>query len=189
MYNEGRYRVKITGQALTENKKGNPEVQLTILPVGWYEPQSDKPEPYAFQFPRTIFLTLTDATIGDEKAPGWVLHTLHYLGFRGTSFAALDPNVDGAFVFVGMELDATCRHDTYEGKTREKWAILRSGEARATKAIEKKAIRQLDSRFSKVLKSMAAKPAPAGAVDPAGEAELAAETPADATPAASDIPF
>lgn len=173
MYDEGRFRVRIVDQQFGENKKGNPELQLIAQPIGYYNQGDEEFTPAYFQWPRTIFLTLTEGTLGTPDNPGWVMQTLKFLGFSGTSFSALDPNADNAHKFAGLEVDALCKHDEYDGKTREKWSILKPGGSRPQIGkIEKKSVRQLDAKFGKVLKAVATEaPVAVMAAEPAGDSE------------------
>jgi hypothetical protein len=154
MYEEGKYKARITGQTIGENKKGNPEIQLYIQPIGYYTPQGL--EAGSYQWERTVFLTLTDKTIGTEKDPGWIMKLLWFLGFEGKSFAQLDQDHEQPHSFVGQEVDALCQHDNYQGKAIEKWSILTGGAQRpAVKALANKGLRALDAKFGKVLKGHA----------------------------------
>lgn len=154
-YEEGNYKAEITGQALVSNKKGNPELQLVIAPTTFEAPNGEQ-EPVRKTYPRTIYLTMTDATLGTESNPGWVFQTLQHLGFNRPSFSALDPADDNHQSFVGQTIEVSCKHDEYNGQNREKWSIYRTGATKTQgEPMEKKAIRQLDTKFSKLLKSTA----------------------------------
>lgn len=162
-YEANRYKVKITNQVLTENKKGNPELQLTVQPIAVYE-RGEFSE-FAGPYERTVYITLTDGTIGTPDSPGWALQLLEFLGFNGQSFAQLDPADDNAISFIDTVVDARCVIDTYNGVEREKWDIIRPGRMTAT-TIDKKSIRALDAKFGKTLKSISKKqPVGAGVGD------------------------
>jgi hypothetical protein len=161
-FEQGKYKVRIEAQSLGENSKGNPELQLRLKILGYYE-KNEFCEIDA-EYPRTVYLVLTDATIGTSDKPGWVLQVLRALNFNGTSFAQLDPEHKDAVSFVGLEVDARCDHETWQGKEREKWSILRDGggSTKARKPLEKKSLRALDAKFSKLLKATRPEPALAG---------------------------
>lgn len=151
-YDRGKYRVKVVDQKLGENSKGNPEIQLVVQPLGIYAADGQVSTMH-FPYTRTIFLVLTEGTIGTADQPGWVLLTLQYMGFNGKSFGDLD----GSWKCVGNEYDAICAHEEYEGKEREKWSIHRpasAGQGVAHKPLEKKGLRALDAKFGKVLKAV-----------------------------------
>jgi hypothetical protein len=158
-FDEGKYRVRIENQAISEGKKredgteSNPSIELQIMPIGKYE-QNELESVYA-QYGRTIFLPLSEGTIGTAENPGWVLLTLRYLGWKGESFAELDPSNSPCHSFVGVECDAICQHDEYQGKQKEKWSIFRprqQGEGYG-KPIDKKGLKTLDAKFQKALRA------------------------------------
>lgn len=175
-HEEGKYRAKIVGQQLGENKHGNPELQLEIQLLAFYV--QGEPQTYHDDWTRTIFLPLTPGTLGTESKVGWVTETLHSLGFQGTSFSQLDPAQEDHHSFVELEIDALCRHSEFQGKRNEKWSVLRPGGNKLpVKALEKKGLRALDAKFGKVLKSLGDKPKPVAADGSNGQA------------ANSDVPF
>lgn len=177
-YEAGKYRAKIVEQRFGENNKNNPEVQLEIQLLGFYV--DGEPQAISSEWNRTIFLTLTQATIGSEGKPGWVLETLRYLGFNGASFSQLDPSQEDHHSFVDLEIDALCQHTEYQGKKQEKWSVLRPGGNKPqVKVIEKKGLRALDAKFGKVLKSLQEKPKPVAATTESGEDQTSK----------ADIPF
>jgi hypothetical protein len=169
-FDAGKYRILTTRQALVENKKGNPEFQLSFKPIE-YHPTKGEPDEINVGYERTQFMTMTDATMGTPEKPGWVLQTLTALGFNGSSFGQLDPEHKNHISFVDRDdLFAICTHEDYDGKTREKWNILRPNGAEGGKPIgkpiEKKSVRTLDSKFKKVLSAFA-KSQPSQAQEPA----------------------
>lgn len=151
-YDEGTYRCKLGRQLLAENNHGNPEVQIPCWPLAKME-QDQTETPVNADRPRTVFLTITEGTIGDASRPGWVLLTLQFLGFNGTSFGQLDPGEPNSISFEDKEVLCSCTHNEYNGKTTEKWAIVRPGSQFQGKPAPKKAVRELDAKFSKLLKS------------------------------------
>jgi hypothetical protein len=158
-YEEGRYRGEIVAQALGENKNGNPEIQITATVLALHRPDNSGTDPVP-NYERTVFMTITDKTFD------WVLETLRSLGWQGTSFKELDPQMEGHFSFVGVECDLLCKHSEWNGTVREKWSILRQGGNRPqVKPLEHKAVRALDAKFGKKLKELAKGPkaAPAAA--------------------------
>ena len=181
-----RYFAKITSQALTRNKKGNPEVQLTVLPLGQYDMDGNY-EPRSFQWERTVFLSLTDKTIGTAHEPGWVLETLRFLGFKGDSFSKLDPAVEGSHSFVDKEVDVLCKTTKWDRKTIEKWSFLRAGGKRTeAKPVAAKEVRALEP-VGQVLKATA-KAAPPTA-KPKAERQPGEDDGLDPQEDPNDIPF
>ncbi len=180
-YTPGRYRVRIVAQTLTENKRGNPELQLKVQPIGYYE-QNGEYVQHDFPYQRTVYLTLTEGTIGTPDKPGWIMELLRFMGFDGSSFGQLDPEAKDAVSFIGHEHDAICVVGDYESKEREKWSIYRGGSGAAAKPMEKKCIKALDAKFKALLKARDKKQKDASP-QPAPEPAMAA------APAGEDIPF
>jgi hypothetical protein len=163
-FDEGLYKCRITQQALVDGEKKSdgketaPSVQITVLPIGFYDSQGNYQE-HDFGWERTIYLYLTPETVGTDPAkPGWVLETLRYLGFNGASFALLDPTTEAGCDFRDKEVDCLCRHDEYQGKQREKWSIFRPREKKEYTPPAPKVVRTLDAKFGKLLKSSAPPP-------------------------------
>ena len=160
---QGRFHCKVVGQFLSAAKSGNEQFALQFEPIGQINPAD--PEGELLNCPvgksRTMYRAITPKTID------WLKKDLKYLCERGgitprfTSFADLCPNTPGFTDFTNIEFEAWCDHETYEGKTREKWNIA-SGSAEA-KPLEPAAMRKLDALFGKELKSLSGEPAkPAG---------------------------
>lgn len=186
-YDQGRYSARITGQTLAVNRSGNPELQLQITPYQFH--RQDGPVQLGTDWPRTVYLALTEATLGTTDRPGWVLSTLSYLGFAGTSFAELDPENPDHHSFIGRDVEARCTHDAYEGKEREKWTISRPGGSAATGGrIDKKGLRALDARFGKLLKTLATKRHGQSATSPAPSSPPSAAAPKQPQKADSSYP-
>lgn len=73
-YESGKYKARVTNQALVTNNKGNPEFKLVIKPIAFVIEGQENP--FEGDYNRTIYLTLTDATLGTPTKPGWVMQTL-----------------------------------------------------------------------------------------------------------------
>ena len=72
-FEQGKYRIRITAQAITENKNGNPEVQLTFDIIGQY--RDNKPVMISAEYPRNrSYLVLPNKADGSRRTnePGWV---------------------------------------------------------------------------------------------------------------------
>lgn len=149
-YDVGNYNVICTGSSLGENKKGNPELQIRFKPT---HQLADNGEPVALPltWERTIYLTFTEATMGTESEPGWVLQTIAALGFTGQSFGDLEKHN-----FTGTPFQARCEHDEWDGKEKEKWSVNRARTPKPVKPVEKKTLRTLDAKFGKALKAASA---------------------------------
>jgi hypothetical protein len=85
-----------------------------------------------------------------EKTIDWVTASLRHIGFTASSFSKLDPSVEGYQNLAGIEFEASCSHDSYNGKEKENWQILRG--KTQVKAPEKAKLRELDAKFGSVLR-------------------------------------
>jgi hypothetical protein len=158
-YAPGKYACQITNQALgetTSTKK--PQFVLQFKVLGLVDPANPANYiPATAQYDRTSYRVITDKTID------YFIEDLRAMGFQGTSFKHLDPKSEGFHDFVGLDLDMVCTHDTYEGKTNEKWNIARSSDF-SVEALEPAKVRELDNLFGANLKAMkktnGAKPQP-----------------------------
>lgn len=141
----GRYRVKIVGACLGESKSsGTPQVEIGIQVEGLYTNgtlhRADGPD-------RTVYLSLTEGTLGSASEPGWVWQTLTDLGFVGPTFADLQP-------LVGQVRDAQMETQEYNGSSQEKWSIYRRRGSTAMRPAEPKTVRQLGAKFGGLLKTV-----------------------------------
>lgn len=148
-YQPGRYRLKTLGAALGESKGGTPQIELGVEVLGFYVPDGSFVEGGG---DRTIYLALTDGTLGTPDSPGWVYQQLLDLGWEGRSFVELGP-------LAGHVRDGECKHEAYEGKVAEKWSLFRRRGAEAQRPIQDRSLRQLNSKFAGLLKLGKAKQA------------------------------
>lgn len=155
MYDEGRYKVRITGAALGESQPKDDgsttphielylEIQGMITADGSILPDNN-PEP------RTTYMPLTDATLGTPQAPGWVTLTLTDLGFTWKSYEDLA-------ALTGKIRNAQCKHDMYSGEAKEKWSVYRENRS-PQRPLEPKGVRTLNSKFGHLLKAYTHGPA------------------------------
>lgn len=164
-YKEGNYWVRVVGQSFGFTKNDNPELKLEI------EVEQGGPTRYI----RFYF---------SEKAAPISIRQLQELGFDKPSFRYLDPSTEGYHDFTGVEFDAYCKFEEYDGKVVERWAKSMVEEK---KSIDSEAIRKLDSMFGQYLpkkKAAPAKPAAKPAQKPAESQPAAVASAAD-----DDIPF
>lgn len=147
MYAVGKYRARVTAQALAPSKsKQTPQFVLTFQPIGMYDPSKPDGElAHCDAYERSIFRAITKGTID------FVMEDLEALGFQGTSFSELDPNNGNHHSFVDQEIDVYCKHEEYQGKQQERWNISRGGGLQL-EPMAKKDLATLDSLFGKKLK-------------------------------------
>jgi hypothetical protein len=154
----GRYRAKVLYHTMNVNSAGNPELRLSVLPIGGTDNQPLPPGYTAT--PITIFLTITPGTMeiplteqelreGANPKPGWVLQTLRHLGFESEDLTTLDPASDCCHVFTGREIIILGSEDEYKNKKRIRWNIVRL-DAEAKK-VASGTLAGLSARFAKVL--------------------------------------
>jgi hypothetical protein len=130
---------------------------------------------------RTVYLYLTD------KALDMTAEVLAFLGYDKDSLRWLDPAKDGFFNFAGKRVDLWCKHQEYEGETKEKWSISRPFPDATP--LDEKEMRRLDTLFGKSIKTK--KPTANGSTTPKPEPAAAVATlpPHPAPPPDDEIPF
>lgn len=179
-YQQGRYRGRVTKQAMGETSKGNPQFVLTFLVIGVYE--GDDLETCSQSYERSVFRVINENTIK------YVLEDLKQLGYTRDSFKFLDPSATNFHNFAGEEYDFVCDHETYEGKDREKWQLARDGSGFEVKPLASDKMRKLDALFGKGLRASAPL-----ASAPRGRAQSSAAVAEDDgppnTPIDDDVPF
>tara|TARA_Y100001963_G_scaffold151549_1_gene234590 strand:- start:101 stop:646 length:546 start_codon:yes stop_codon:yes gene_type:complete len=140
------YRCTVTNQVLTKSKeKGTPCLLLTVVPNVFLAANGDEEDlGLNEQFCRLIYIYITEKTID------YALEDLARLGFSGNKFSQLNPDNDDHHSFVGDVVECYCKHETYEGETRERWRL--SSRQRA-EALDDKQLSELDVLFGKQMKS------------------------------------
>jgi len=164
-YEPGVYQAEVLGQEFRPStSKGTPGFHLKIRPEGG-----------AYERELTFWIT--------EKTAEYVARDLAKLGFRGSSFAELEPGTPNYHSFAGDTITVVCSHEksnTDPNKVFERWQLPYEG-GETGEPMASKDVRKLDALFGKHLKR-AAKAAPA---------ESKPITPEDAKAEAddSDVPF
>lgn len=153
---QGKFYCRVVGQGLSVAKSGNEQFWIQVEPIGQINP-ADPESPDLLRCPqgktRTIYRAITDKTID------WIKRDLEYLMERsGKSggiggFEYLDPNTPGYVDFTNAEVEATCDHEDYQGKTQERWNLA-SGTGMQAKPLEEKSVRKLNAMFGKELRSI-----------------------------------
>lgn len=125
----GRYQVRILDTALTQSKNGNDQVVVRFEPAGQYDGAGA--ELYELDDAqrgqsRRAWLTLTDATRERRMAE------LLALAPEMEDVTQFDrESAGGRFIdLAGRECDMTCRYDTFQGRTTEKWEMAVGGPGR-----------------------------------------------------------
>lgn len=149
---QGEYVATITTWGLGESRhKKTPEFTIRFRPIGKVNPND--PEGDLIQCPddeRSLYRYITQKTIDFFR------EDLEYLGYDKESFKYLNPDVSGAHDFSGKQINVRCDYEEFEGKTREKWKLVRGG-VQELVPLEDKKVRELDALYGKSLKSLASK--------------------------------
>jgi hypothetical protein len=146
-YDEGKYRCRITAQALGKAKTGTPQfiLKFLVLGVSLGEQEYDQ----TTQYERTMYRAITEKTIE------YVKEDLQAIGFNRESFKYLDPNQNDFQDFTGAELTMYCSHENDQnGDMRERWGIDRGARGLKVDPLEPKGMRELDALFGKHLKGL-----------------------------------
>ena len=155
VYNaEGRYRARIGLAKLVKSKSGNMQIRMSLEILGRYSNDGQQLHPCSHegQYAPSMYLTITDQTMGSADQPGWLYDTLTHMGFNG-DFASLA-------IVEGYEGDFVCKHEAdLKGQFRESWSLQRPRSEGPD--VDKSEIRQLNTRYSRLFKRAPAAPAPA----------------------------
>jgi hypothetical protein len=152
-HDKGAYRVKIVSAEMSEakNEKHTPQLELALDLIGIYGEDQQVYECKKGRYPPIVYLSITDATMGNEAKPGWVAETLAHVGFDG--------NFDEIGQLEGRECDAYCNYERdQKGQERERWSISRPSSGRQLRPPEKKVVRSLTAKFGKVMKKLVTDP-------------------------------
>jgi hypothetical protein len=152
-YDIGLYVGECIEQGLQKASTGTPQIVFKVKILGEPDGQGGY-NPCTQQYQRTIYMPLTAGTAS------FVTEALERIGFRGTSFAALDPSSPAFQDFKGEQFELWCAHKEYNGDYSEKWSISTGGKSKADVVpLSKQEMRALDNLFGKNLKGKAAQPA------------------------------
>ena len=135
----GNYKGKIVSAITSQAKSGNNQVEIEFDIVagkdgGQWSPIDGER--------RRVFLSLS------EKARAYSEDKLESIGFKG-DYAAI--KFDDALVADGVEL--VCRHEEYNGSTREKWDFASWGAPREVAAAPADEIKRLNALYAQRMKS------------------------------------
>ena len=146
-YKPGNYIGEVLEQGLSKSSKGNPQFILRVKVLGT-PLENDEYEEDKMQYSRTIYYTLTDATIG------FVAEALEILGYQGDGIGPLDPAHPKHQSFVGQQVNLYCKHeDNDKLDTVERWSINNgSGATLKLIPLDAKEIKRWDALFGKALK-------------------------------------
>ena len=107
----------------------------------------------------------------NDRNAAWLSDVVLGLGYDGEDLLGLDPDLDGAHDFTGVEFLAECKHSEYQGQIRENWSVFQP----RRKSLAKERVHDLNERLGHVFREAKARKA-------------AKATPRPDVPA-GDIPF
>ena len=147
-FDKGMYRVKVTRWGLTKARTGNTQFVISFKPIGFIDPSYPQGEygPCS-DHERSIFCVITDKTIDR------VVSDLRHLGYEQDNFDGLNPLDPAAHNFEGLEFDAECFFENYQGQQKEKWQFGWGGGGMEIKPLESNEIKKLNALFGKKFKS------------------------------------
>lgn len=178
VYEEGRYRIKITDQQFGHNRNGKACAAVEFSPQEWltdseghHRNEKIDGDTIGRRSASYFFANDENARISIEQLRG--------LGWKGESFDDLTAWKE----LIGKELIAKCVYETFlndkaEQIQTERWTIFTAGKPLSERVTrpEAKATRELQSRFGNLLKGTATPaPTPAGRRKPKDEAQPAEE--------------
>lgn len=116
-YPEGSYELEVLGQTFAESKAGNPYLAVKIKVNKLEKTKNGSPVPAGLIMDghRFINLHFTEGTIERTKA------FLKDAGYRGSDLRTLDAKHPQPASLAGYKFKGSCKHETYEGKTRDKF--------------------------------------------------------------------
>lgn len=173
-YRPGLYHCVTTSASLGVAKTGTPQVVVELRIYAMYQ---NGPGLVDIDGPgATMYLPLTDKTLGTPSVPGWVYSALLMLGWSGESFTDLSS-------LVGREADFHCKHEEHEGKMSEKWSL--SGPRLAPPTVGDDLARRFGSLMQSARSANAKKPK----VDDRGPRGYEGKAKQAVLDTGSDIPF
>ena len=154
-FEEGRYRGRVLGQALTESGgKACAEFTFWVTHKLGAGGLAAVPNGGAR---RTVRLWLTEAGIRGARV------TLEQLGSAPERVGQLDPYAPDAVHYTGRGAELECVHREYEGQVREDWNVARPQPAK----LPADRVAELDAQFGPLLKGEPGSPQVPPAAPPA----------------------
>lgn len=190
-YQPGTYAVEIVKQKMAKARTGNPQVIISFVPYAKVNEGVPEDSPNRLQdlggdqYERSAFWVVTDNTVD------WVIDKLERIGIQNIgSWSEIDEDNPNCCDVRRRHVCMVCRHETYEGKTREKWDLRGGGGELQIEELDQNAMRELDAQFGRFLKKNAT---PAAAVTQPVRPEQQAPAPTEPdlapTGTADDLAF
>jgi hypothetical protein len=151
MYDEGVYRVGARTWGYRETTNGHDQFEMTFDVLGKVDRNNlEEPARPCEAGVRSWSITLTN-----EVAASWLGDVVLSLGYEGEDLLGLDPDLDGAHDFTGVEFLAECKHGEYKGQPREDWSVYQP----RRKPLAKERVHDLNERLGHVLREAKARKA------------------------------
>jgi hypothetical protein len=145
-HEEGEYAARILSARLGKSKtKETPQIEIE-LDILWRKLNSSETEDVTpSRYPPMLYMSLTDATMGDPDNPGWVAGVLRHLGF------ANDWEDFGSI--INKQVEVYNRHESKIGESEsyDRWSIItpRQPKAPPTRSDVRQAANQWGKLFNK----------------------------------------
>jgi hypothetical protein len=167
VYDEGVFKVRALSWGYKETTNGYDQFEMTGEVLG----EVDRNNPEDPARPCEAGVRSWSITLKDESNAAWLTDVVLSLGYDGEDLLGLDPDLDGAHDFTGVEFLAQCKHSEYKDQIRENWSVFQP----RRKSLAKERVHDLDERLGHVFREAKARKA--------AKATPKAEVPA------GDIPF
>jgi hypothetical protein len=115
MYEEGIYSVAVLSWRYLETSNGNDQFEMTFRVRG----KVDRNNPEGPAQPCEEGIRSWSITLTNESNAAWLTDVVLSFGYEGEDLLGLDPDLDGAHDFTGVEFFAECKHSDYQGRLRE----------------------------------------------------------------------
>lgn len=148
--NEGLYRVRAVSQGFQTNDKGNHLFALLVEVFAMVHPDGDVSISPPKRRTMRYYLSKDNGAVKNEKSILKLISDVAAIGKPVTSFQHLDPRAQQHVDLTGVEFEAECTHDDYQGRSYENWRIP-SVEYALPNQADSKFLRELDALFAKQL--------------------------------------
>jgi hypothetical protein len=152
VFEEGIYQVEALTWGFKETTNGFDQFEMTFKVLGAVD-RNNPEDP-----PRTCEpgVRSWSITLKEEANVAWLSDVVLSLGYKGEDLLGLDPDLDGAHDFTGVEFFAQCRHGEYKDQIRESWSVYQP----RWKPLAKERVHDLNERLGHVLREAKARKAP-----------------------------
>src|SRR2546423_1172173 len=115
MFGEGVYKAQPRSWGYKETTNGFDVFEMTFDVLG----EVDRNNPEDPASPCEAGVRSWSITLKEESNAAWLTNVVLSLGYDGEDLLGLDPDLDGAHDFTGVEFLAQCKHSEYKDQLRE----------------------------------------------------------------------